>query len=224
MSPSDTRGPHAPCVGVLAAGLGSRMGGCAKPALAVGGVSVLERLTAAFRSAGCEQISVVLGPYREAMLALAGRCQARPVWHTLPEPTLADSQRLAIEDHVSAHAGSDLMLVVGDLPLLATPHVRALRAAWQGRPAHVDALIPTVDGVPGHPVVLSWRAVRAIHALPSPSGVRDWMAAHTARLWRWPCADAAYVTDIDTPQDLERARAALAPAGPAAPSRHSHGG
>ncbi|GAA6120416.1 NTP transferase domain-containing protein [Acidovorax sp. FG27] len=198
---------------VLAAGLGSRMGGCAKPAIAVGGATVLERLTTAFRSAGCEQVSVVLGPYRDAMLALADRCQARPVVHTLPEPTLADSQRLAIDDHVSAHAGSDLMLVVGDLPLLATPHVRALRAAWQGRPAHIDALIPTVEGVPGHPVMLSWRAVCAIHALPSPLSVRDWMAADTARLWRWPGADAAYVTDIDTPQDLERARAALAPSG-----------
>jgi len=209
---------------VLAAGLGRRMGSCAKPALALGGISVLERLTAAFRSAGCEHVSLVLGPYRDALMPLADRCRASPLLHTLAEPTLPDSQRLAIKDHVSSHAGRDLMLVVADLPLLTASHVRSLLAAWQHRPAHVDALIPTVDGAPGHPVVLSWQAVSAIHAQPPSAGVRDWMAAHAASLWRWPCADAAYVTDIDTPEDLERVRAAFAPPGPAAPQRQPQSG
>lgn len=197
----------APCAVVLAAGQGRRMGGCAKAALRIGGGSVLEHLVTAFRGVGIERVSVVLGPYRDLLLPLVERCGAVPVMHSLAEPELVDSQRLALENHASRHPARDLMLVLGDLPLLRSMHLQPLLSAWKGRAAKVQALVPTVDGTQGHPVMLSWAAVSAIRAQQPEAGVRDWMRSHAAHVWRLPCSDPAYTADLDSPQDLQRLRA-----------------
>ncbi len=204
--------PLPPCAAVLAAGLGRRLGGCAKPALRIGGHSLLERLVQALRQAGVPQASVVLGPYADVLLPLAQACGAAPLRHALHgSPTLADSQRLALRAHAASHPGRDLMLVLADLPLLSAAQLDALLRPWAGRPPAVQALLPVVADVPGHPVLLSWQAVEQILRLPQDQGVRHWMASNAAGVWRLPCADAAHVTDLDSPEDLERLRALLHP-------------
>lgn len=201
---SDTAMQSAPCAVVLAAGLGSRLGGCAKAALEVDGRPLLERLVGAFREAGVDTIHVVLGPYREVLLPIAARCNALPLLHSLPSPTLADSQRLALQSHVSRNPGCDLMLVVTDLPLLHAAPVRALLSAWRERRPGIQALVPTVDGTPGHPVTLSWSAAVDISTQPHDFGIKNWMARHPEAVWRLPCSDRAHVADIDTPDDVAR--------------------
>ena len=66
---------------VLAAGLGRRLGNRPKATLEIGGRSILARLAAALREAGIEDISVVVGPYREALVPLAAAC-ACAYWRT----------------------------------------------------------------------------------------------------------------------------------------------
>ena len=195
-----------PCAMVLSAGQGRRMGGCAKSALRLGELTVLEHLVTALGGAGVEHVSVVLGPYRELLLPLVKRCGAMPVIHSLAQPELVDSQRLALEAHASRHPDHDLMLVLGDLPLLRAEHLRLVMSAWQSRGASVQALVPTVDGTPGHPVVLSYAAVNAILLQRPEAGVREWMRSHPAHIWRLPCQDQAHVADLDSPEDLQRLR------------------
>lgn len=187
------------------------MGGWPKPALRIGGQSLLERLAQAFRQAGVAEIGVVLGPYADVLQPLAVAAGAQPLLHAAHGPTLVDSQRLALQAHAARHPGRDLMLVLADLPLLTAAPLRALLQAWAARPAGVRALVPAVEGVPGHPVLLSWQAVEQILRLPQDQGVRHWMASNAAGVWRLPCADAAHVTDLDSPEDLERLRALLHP-------------
>ena len=208
---------------VLAAGLGHRLGSRPKATLEIDGRSLLERLTAALRGAGIEDIGVVIGPYREALVPLAAACGLRVLAHPQPHTSLIDSQRLALAAHVAGaglavgadegprEAGADLLLVVADLPLLAAAHVVPMLQAWRQRPLGIDAMMPRVAGVRGHPVLLSWQAVERIIATPRELDIRDWLAAHPAAVEAFPASDPAYVTDVDTPADVDRLRTLLHP-------------
>ena len=187
------------------------MGGWPKAALRIGGKSLLERLTQAFRQAGVAEISVVLGPYADVLQPLVAAAGAQPLRHAAHGCTLVDSQRLALQAHAARHPGRDLMLVLADLPLLTAAPLHPLLQAWASRPAGVQALVPTVEGVQGHPVLLSWQAVEEIRSQPGDQGVRYWMARHAAQVLRLPCSDPGHVFDLDTPEDLARLRVLLEP-------------
>ncbi|MBE0588166.1 MAG: hypothetical protein CVU36_10425 [Betaproteobacteria bacterium HGW-Betaproteobacteria-9] len=203
--------PNAPVAAtLLAAGLGRRLGGVPKSALLIDGESLFERLARALRASGIEAISAVVGPYADTLLALAGRCDVRVIRHSDPAAELAASQRLAMHEHLRHHPGADLMLLVADLPLLAADDIRPLLKAWAQRPGHTQAQVPVVGGVRGHPVLLSWQAVQAVAEQPWPHAVRTWMLANTGST-QWLQADRdAYVTDLDTPDDLQALRSRLA--------------
>lgn len=188
---------------VLAAGHGLRLGGRAKPALQIDGVSVLERLVGALRGGGAEHVHVVVGPYRDKLQALIERCGARELPHTQASPSLIDSQRLAVQAHQAHCPHHDLLLTVADLPLLAREDVLRLLAAWQRREPSMEALFPVVDGVRGHPIVLAASAARQVAAQASGHGVRDWLEQHDPHVQKWVTRCAAYITDVDTPADLE---------------------
>jgi molybdenum cofactor cytidylyltransferase len=195
---------------ILAAGLGQRMGGRPKAALQVGGISLLERLAQALRGAGVDGIAVVLGPYPQTLLPLAQRCGAR-VLQAQPHTPLAASQRLAIQAHMEQAPGQDMLVLLADLPLLTSAHIAWLLAAWPQRLAEVHAQMPLVDGVRGHPLILSWQAVQAVAAMPAHQGIRDWLHSHPEQVRPLPTPERAYTTDLDTPEDVAALRTLLAP-------------
>ncbi len=196
---------------VLAAGRGERLGGRAKSSLLIDGRSVLERLVDALREAGAVEVSVVIARDSAALRPFIDRCGAVAVPHIRQDADLVDSQRLAVHSHVERHPGHDLMLMPADLPLLQTESVRALCRAWAAREPQVLAQVPVVDGVRGHPVLLSWGAAQAIDAAPHRQGVREWLQAHAERTCRRPCRDPAHVFDLDTEEDVARFRDRIAP-------------
>ncbi len=204
--------PPAPIAAViLAAGQGSRMGGRPKAALHVDGISLLERLAAALRANGVAPISAVIGPYAATLLALAARGAILPLRHPQDTCSLIDSQRLALASHAARHPGHDLMLVLGDLPLLDSDVVQALVRHWRARSASVDIMQPVVNGVRGHPVILSARSAAAANDLPPGLGTRDWMKQQPASVAPFHSEHRGYVTDLDTPQDLDALRRRLHP-------------
>ncbi len=186
------------------------MGGRPKAALQVGGVSLLERLAQALRGAGVDDIAVVLGPYPQTLEPLAQRCGAR-VLHAPPGTPLAVSQRLAVQGHIEHAPGHDMLVLLADLPLLTSAHIAWLLEAWQQRPAGVQAQMPVVDTVRGHPLILSWQAVQAVAAMPAHQGIRDWLHSHPDQVRPLPTPERAYTTDLDTPEDVEALRARLHP-------------
>lgn len=208
-----TARPPAPiAAAVLAAGLGRRLGNRPKATLEIDGHSILQRLTAALRDAGVKDVSLVIGPYPEQLQPLAAACGLHVLAHRLPYSSLIDSQRLALDAHVARHPRADLLLVVADLPLLAATHVAPVLQAWRQRPEGIEAMMPRVGGVRGHPVLLSWHAVERIVATPPELGIRAWLAAHPAAVAPFPATDPAYITDLDTPADVDRLRALVQPA------------
>ena len=196
---------------ILAAGLGRRLGGRPKAALRIGGVSLLERLAGALRGAGVEQISVVIGPYADVLLPLANACGAQVLAHGRDETLLRESQRLAVQAHLAQRPGCDMLLVLADLPLLNAADIRLLLDAWQQRPAAIEALRPVVEGVQGHPLLLSAQALRQVAALPADLGIRDWLNGQRGLLWPVASPQRAFITDLDTPQDLAALQSLLLP-------------
>lgn len=204
---------------ILAAGLGSRLGGKPKSILQIDGTCVLERLIGALREGGAEAVSVVVGPYREQLSPIIARCGAHEWVHDLHQPSLINSQRLALQQHVERHPHHDLVMTVADLTCLTVADMSPLAQAWQQRKPAVDALWPVVNGVPGHPRFLSSVAVRTLHALAPSLGVQDGLrqlAAH--RVQTWPTRNPAYVNDFDTLEDIETLKKKLFPRTVAWPS------
>jgi CTP:molybdopterin cytidylyltransferase MocA len=196
---------------ILAAGLGRRLGGRPKAALRIGGISLLERLAGALRGAGVEQISVVIGPYEDVLRPLVSACGAQVLAHGRDETLLRESQRLAVQAHLAQRPGCDMLLVLADLPLLNAADIRLLRDAWQRRPAAVEALRPVVEGVRGHPLLLSWQALQQVAALSADLGIRDWLHQQPGLVQPLVCQQRAFVTDLDTPQDLAALQGLLQP-------------
>nr|WP_315207051.1 NTP transferase domain-containing protein [uncultured Albidiferax sp.] len=193
---------------ILAAGLGQRMGGRPKAALQIGGTSLLERLAIALRGAGVDDIAVVLGPYPQTLVPLAQRCDAR-VLQAPPGTPLAASQRLAVQAHTEHAPGHDMLVLLADLPLLTSAHIAWLLEAWRQRPDGVQAQMPVVDNVRGHPLILSWQAVQAVAAMPAHQGIRDWLHSHPAQVRPLPTPERAYTSDLDTPEDVAALKEAL---------------
>lgn len=216
---------------ILAAGLGSRMGGVPKAAILVGGQAVLHWQAAALREAGIDRITVVTGSYPREMKQLTDGCgvQQLPLppraGQTSPAAAgdLVASQRAALRHHLAHCAGHDLLLLLGDLPLLRAPHIHGLVRAWATRSPATHALVPVVAGVRGHPVLLSAAAVQAIVASPDTcrnadagadvdvdadadpkAGVRCWMRRNPGAVRFLPQTDPAYTQDVDTLGDLAR--------------------
>lgn len=214
-APTQASTPVPVAATILAAGLGRRLGGRPKAALQIGKRSLLERLTDSLRAAGIGQIRIVLGPYPETLLPLAQRCGLQVLAHGRPETGLIESQRLALQAHLAQSQAQgqrqDLLLVLADLPWLQADHVRALLEHWQRRAAGIEAQMPLVAGVRGHPVLLSWQAVGQIAALPPDAGIRDWLKDHPGLIGPFISQQSAYVTDLDTPADLARLEQAVRP-------------
>lgn len=196
---------------ILAAGQGSRLGGCPKSAIMIDGISILERLAAALYESGIKAASVVLGPYLDQVLPLAQRAGLDVIQHTVPSPSLPASQRIAIQHHVQHHSQKDLMLVLGDLAMLTTADIATLLTAWHDLPKSEAALAPIVDGVRGHPLLLSWELVTQIHNSSQEISVREWFTQQPGALSFMSSLSGGYTTDIDTPADFSKLELALHP-------------
>ncbi|WP_030259293.1 NTP transferase domain-containing protein, partial [Streptomyces violens] len=201
---------------VLAGGAARRLGGADKPALAVGGRSLLDRVLAACPGAAR---TVVVGPERPT---------ARPVVTTREDPPGAGP--VAALDAGLRHTTADTVLVLSaDLPFLTTGTVDALLAAGAGPgpgepsghadgepPGHVDgALLVDGDGR-DQPLVAAYKAAalrRALETLRAERGgldglpLRALLAELSVRRVRDETAAASF--DCDTWEALSAARARI---------------
>ncbi|MER7394388.1 NTP transferase domain-containing protein [Streptomyces sp. NPDC000151] len=186
---------------VLAGGAARRLGGADKPALAVGGRSLLDRVLAACHGAAR---TVVVGPERPT---------ARPVVTAREDPPGAGP--VAALDAGLRHTTAGTVLVLSaDLPFLTTATVDALLAA--ALPAGGDgALLIDGDGR-DQPLVAAYRAAalrRSLETLRAARGgldglpLRALLAELTVRRVRDDTAAASF--DCDTWEALSAARARI---------------
>lgn len=178
---------------LLAGGSGRRLGGVDKPALQVGGSSLLERAMEAVTGAGRV---VVVGP-RRALPPEVVQVREHPPGGG-PAAAL-----VAGLPHVTAHA---VAVLAADLPGIDVPVVDALRAAAEG---HDGALLLDDDGV--DQVLTGVWSTQALRTALAGHDLADRPLRPLLRsldVVRVPAADAGVPgwADCDTPEDLARAR------------------
>jgi molybdenum cofactor cytidylyltransferase len=179
-----------------------------KLALPLGDRTVLERVVAAFRGAGVEQILVVLAPHTQALADLARAAGAETM--LLPEET--PDMRATVEhglDWIARHwqpADHDgWLLAPADHPLLDAAVIGQLLAAWHTFP-EPGIVVPTYQGRRGHPVLISWHHVRSLRALPPGQGLNVYLRQQASETVEVAVTNPEVLCDLDTPADYERLR------------------
>jgi molybdopterin-guanine dinucleotide biosynthesis protein A len=180
---------------VLAGGGAARLDGADKPALDIGGASLLERVLTAVADA--DRI-VVVGPVRPA---------SRPVTWCREEPPGAGPVA-ALATGV-LHVEADVVLTLAaDLPWIGSA-VPALRAALAGTQADCAALVDG-DGRVNY-LAAAWRRaslVRALTELGDPAGAAMRSLVSGATMLAVPDEDG-WGLDCDTWDDIDGARRRL---------------
>lgn len=192
---------------VLAGGRGSRMSGRAKPQLAVGDATMLERVLSAVRGAGTR---IVVGPPQPAPDGVLVVQEQTPG----SGPVAGVAAGL---DHLSAQV---VVVLAADLPFVTVDVVSSLLSALTGDPEVEAALLVDENGRDQY-LLGAWRVDRLRRALaglePLPGrAMRDLVRAARVTRIEVPPHGAAPPpwTDIDTPADLYRARGRVQRGGP----------
>lgn len=188
---------------VPAAGRGSRMG-ADKALLELGGLTAIERIAAAVDAAGVDELLVVRAAGAAPLPPLHTAAGAARIVTVDGNGDMADSLRAA-NGSLGADVDSVLVLPV-DHALVAADTIAAVVAA--ARRDGIAVGLPLYGGRPGHPVALR-RDVFAAIARPGML-LRDLVRGESARVRAVPTANPWVLADLDRPEDLRAARAALA--------------
>lgn len=209
--PGDELAGLAVGVALLAAGEGSRMGGVPKCLIRMAGQPLIRRAVSALQEAGAARIVVVTGHYAEAIeteLAALDAGAVEVVRNPAPERGQQSSVRLGLQA-LAAHPLDVVLVALADQPLVGADDLRELVAAWAARPAGCRVVYPEVDAQRGNPVLIEAAlaaevlAARASSGAGGQGGLRGWIDAHPEAVHRYETANRHFITDLDTPQDLQ---------------------
>jgi len=118
-----------------------------------------------------------------------------------PEVGQASSVRLGIE---ALHSNFDALLIaLSDQPAITTTEIGQLLSVFSQRSAGKEIVLPMVDGQRGNPVVFSKKALQNTVAIPDLS-CRAYMDAHPEQVQLWQTNNTAFVSDVDTLEDMKK--------------------
>jgi molybdopterin-guanine dinucleotide biosynthesis protein A len=177
---------------VLAGGRGRRLGGIDKPALIVGGRSLLDTALAACTGA---RMTVVVGPRRATVRDVRWTLESPP--GSGPLAALA----AGVAELGTADASGVVVVLAADLPSVDARVVGRLLAAQSG----VDGAV-VVDGAGrAQPLLAAYRRPALERALQDVHDPRNRpVRSMLDRLRLVDVVDAGAAADIDTPDDLAR--------------------
>lgn len=198
---------------VLAAGLGSRMGG-GKMLLPWRGRPFLAHcLETAAASGVLRRVVAVLGRDADRTGPVAESCRRsleaagtglEIAVNPRPEDGMSSSLRLGLEGILRGGDAPDaLMILLGDQPLIRPETLRLLHAAFRrARAAGEDcpAAAPAHAGRRGNPVILDRSLFPDLALVEGDRGARDILAGLGPRLLLVPTDDPGVTHDVDTPE------------------------
>ena len=196
---------------LLAAGEGARLGGRAKGAIEIEGEPLLIRGLRVLRQVGIDEVVVVTGHYQSDVAPLL--TQAHSLFDDdclveVAQPTAdhsqSDSLRLGVKS-LSQEIDAVMVLPV-DMPALTREDLVALIGAYKHADPGIEFVGPIVGARPGNPVLFSRRIASQIARGEGDFGSGAWRHQRPEWLLEWQTANLHYVTDIDTPEDLDRWR------------------
>jgi nicotine blue oxidoreductase len=187
-------------IGVVpAAGSGSRLG-TPKAVVELHGERLVDRAVRTLRAGGCSGVVVVLGAVDIEV----------PDATTVHNPDWATGMGSSFRVGLAAlPPDADAAIVhLVDQPNIGPDVVARLVAAHA---AGATVAVATYGGQRRNPVLLARSTWAEASALAEPDqGARPYLAAHPEAITPVPCDDLGDATDIDTAEDLARARARAA--------------
>ena len=181
---------------VLAAGSGSRLG-TPKALVELAGERLVDRAVRVLADGGCAPIVVVSGA---APFDVGGAdVIANPDWAT----GMGSSLRVGLAALADTEAAAVVVSLV-DQPGIGPEVVARVIEAFESGAAVATA---TYGGRRRNPVLLAratWTEVARL--AEGDAGARPYLAAHPAEVQPVPCDDLGSADDIDTAEDLARAR------------------
>jgi molybdopterin-guanine dinucleotide biosynthesis protein A len=202
------------CTGViLAGGAASRMGGKPKGLMRVGGLRIIDRVAAALVGA-------------TGRVIISANDVAAAEW--LPGvPSIGDRHRgfgpLAGIGAALSAAGTDIIVLAWDMPLLQTGVLRQLRET--GEAGEADIVAPASNSPWGFEPLCAWYSAAALPAIEAqikagdarPGALRDRAKVVTVDVSSWGDPDEIFFS-VNTPADLARANQLAASREPIAES------
>jgi molybdenum cofactor cytidylyltransferase len=193
---------------LLAAGESRRMG-YPKPLLKLGSRTFIEILAAAMLQSVARLI-VVVGAHRDAV---RGAIPADPRILVIENPDFFKGQLSSIKaalPQVGAEAAGALIHLADHPMVRAETFAAVVDSYWRvGKPI----AIARHQGRRGHPVLFAREMFVELAAAPEDQGARAVVAADPSRVAYVDVDDPGVLTDLDTPEDLERAGLARPPGG-----------
>jgi molybdenum cofactor cytidylyltransferase len=190
---------------VLAAGKSTRMGQT-KALLPLGGETFVSRIVATFRSAGVEDVVVVVGHDAERVAEALGGMNAPP--RVIMNPDYETGQLSSILSGLRAvdRPGVTAMLMtLVDVPLVSADTVRAVLMRYRSTSAPV--VRPVNGDRHGHPVLLDRTLFSLIRGADPAAGAKPIVRAHASAEGDVEVSDEGAFTDIDTPDEYASATA-----------------
>lgn len=178
---------------MLAAGASTRMGH-PKALTRIGDETALARIA---RNAAGFRVIVVLGEHHDEVRAAHASLDV--AWVRNPSPQLGRTGSL---QRGLAVARGDALVLPVDHPLVRADTLR-LVAATRG-----EWVVPVHAGRGGHPLKLGPMGVAAVMSAPPATPLRDVPAMVGLEVTRVAVDDAGIHANLDTPADVEGARAA----------------
>ena len=187
---------------IPAAGKSRRMG-MPKLLLRLGDMTVLEHVVVAVRSAGVNDLLVVVAPGADELAQLAETAGAHVLRldEDTPDMRATCLHGLTwIERHFQPTDDDSWLLLPADHPTVRSGVVRTILTTATGK----TIVVPTYQGRRGHPTLLRWSHVASLRALPPDRGLNTFIREHVREMLEldWPSDEI--LRDLDTPEDYQR--------------------
>jgi CTP:molybdopterin cytidylyltransferase MocA len=185
---------------VLAAGRGRRLGR-PKGGVLLEGRTALQRCVDALRQGGFGEVRAVVDARHHIPPAVGAVM--------LENPDAERGQTSSLKRALAAGLGDAAGFCVHtvDRPLVRADDVAALVAAFGTRPPGTSIVVPSVGGRRGHPALFATALAAEFTALEDDEPAHRVLRRDPGRVLHLPLDDPWLVRDVDTPDDLEAARA-----------------
>jgi molybdenum cofactor cytidylyltransferase len=192
---------------VLAAGRSTRMGGGSNKLVAEIGGKPLVRIAAEQALASrAKPVMVVTGHQRERVEAVLAGLPVKLVHN----PDFADGLGTSVRAGIAAVPASadGAVICLGDMPQVDAELINRLIAAFAPEQGAL-AVIPTLSGERGNPVLWSRRFFPDLMALEGDIGARNLIGRYGEAVIEVPVTGKAALTDIDTQEALAGVKAEI---------------
>lgn len=185
---------------VLAAGQGTRFGQQPKLLAQLGGKPLVRHVVEAAVISLAEPVIVVTGHRADEIEA---SLEGLPV-HVVRNASFADGLSTSLKAGFAALPPNvqAAVILLGDMPLVSAGLINTVVSQWQGM-GFPTALIPTVNGRRGNPVVISRALEGVIEGLSGDVGAGPALRGREDVV-EWPVADAAILQDVDTAEEFRK--------------------